>query len=82
MRNFSVILRGICYGLLAFVGIEIASGVLSVLVRIAEQYTHWFYLGEETNNWLGVLFLYWGIFPAAFCGLVVCAGTVRNGWNK
>lgn len=73
---------GIAAGLAAFVAVEIAAGFLSVVVRLVEQYTKWFYLGEEWNNWLGVVFLYWAVFPAGFVALVVCARTIKSRWNQ
>jgi hypothetical protein len=76
------ILRGIGAGAFAFVGVEVAAAVISALIRLVEQYTHWFYLGQEWNNWLGVVFLYWAIFPAAFIALVVCARVIKSRWHN
>ncbi len=48
------VLPGIGAGMAAFIGVEIAGLALSVAVRLVEQHTKWFYLGEEWNTWLGV----------------------------
>ncbi len=76
------IIRGVSVGFLTFIGVEIAAGLLSVLVRLVEQYTHWFYLDDSWNAWLGVVFLYWAIFPAGFIGLVVGARVGKSRWNQ
>ncbi len=69
-------------GMATFIAVEIAAGFLSVAVRLIEQYTKWFYLGDEWNNWLGVVFLYRGILPAIFLGLVVGARRIKSRWNE
>jgi hypothetical protein len=69
-------------GLATFIAVEIGAGFLSVVVRLIEHYTKSFYLGEEWNNWLGVVFLYWAVLPAIFIGAVVCARTIKSRWNE
>jgi len=80
-QKLTVVLGGIAAGLATFITVEIAAGFLSVIVRLIEQYTKWFDLGEERNNWLGVVFLYWAVLPAIFIGAVVCARTIKSRWN-
>ncbi|MGA9389885.1 MAG: hypothetical protein WBV69_05510 [Candidatus Sulfotelmatobacter sp.] len=81
-QKLTVVLGGIARGGAALVAVEIAAGILSVIVRLIEHYTKWFDLGEQWNNWLGVVFLYWAILPAIFIGLVVCARTIKSHWNE
>ncbi len=81
-QKFTVVLGGAAAALATFIAVEIAAGFLSVAVRLIEQYTKWFYLGDEWNNWLGVVFLYWGILPAIFLGLVVGARRIKSRWNE
>jgi hypothetical protein len=81
-QKFTARLRGIGADFLTFVSVEIASLVLAVAVRLVERYTKWFYLGEEWNNWLGVVFLQWATPPAIFLGLVVCARKIKSRWNE
>ena len=76
------VLRGMGVGVATFIAVEIAAGFLSVMVRLIERYTKWFYLGDEWNNWLGVVFLYWATLPAIFLGLVVCGRSIKPRWNK
>ena len=59
-QKCTAVLGGIAAALATFIAVEIAAGVLSVIVRLVEQYTKSFYLGEEWNNWLGVVFLLLG----------------------
>jgi hypothetical protein len=81
-QKFMAILRGMGAGMATFIAVEIAAGFLSVVVRFIEQYTKWFHLGDEWNNWLGVIFLYWAMLPAIFLGLVVCGRSIKSQWNN
>ncbi|HZW97060.1 MAG TPA: hypothetical protein VFF64_29210 [Candidatus Eremiobacteraceae bacterium] len=81
-QKFAVIVKGILAGFVTFVGVEIAAAALSVIVRLVEEYTHWFNLGDSWNAWLGVVFLFWGALPAIFLGLIVCARTIKSGRNQ
>jgi preprotein translocase subunit SecY len=81
-EKFTAILSGMGAGIATFIAVEIVAGFLSVIVRLIEQYTKWFYLGDEWNNWLGAVFLYWAILPAIFLGLVVCARKIKSRWNE
>lgn len=81
-QKFTVVLGGIAAALATFIAVEIAAGVLSVVVRLVEQYTRWFNLGDEWNTWLGAIFLYWAILPAGFFGLIVFARTIKSRWNE
>ena len=81
-QKCTAVLGGIAAALATFIAVEIAAGVLSVIVRLVEQYTKSFYLGEEWNNWLGVVFLYWATLPAIFLGLVVGARKIKSHWNE
>jgi hypothetical protein len=78
----SIIIGGVLTGFLTFIGIEAAALLLAVIVKLVEQYTKWFYLGEDWNNWLGVVFLQWATLPAIFLGLVVGARKVKSRWNE
>jgi hypothetical protein len=80
-QKLTAVLGGIAAGLATFIAVEIAAGFLSVIVRLIEQYTKWFNLGEDRNNWLGVVFLYWAVLPAIFISAVVCARTIKSRWN-
>ncbi len=81
-KKLVAVLRGMGAGMATFIAVEIAAGFLSVVVRLIEQYTKWFYLGDEWNNWLGAVFLYWAILPAIFLGLVVCGRLIKSRWSE
>jgi len=81
-QKLTAVFGGIAAGGATFMGVEIAAGVLSVVVRLVEQYTHWFTLGNDRNAWLGAVFLYWAILPAGFFGLVVFARKIKSSWNE
>jgi hypothetical protein len=80
-QKLTAVSGGIAAGAVTFIGVEIAAGVLSVVVRLVERYTHWFTLTNDWNAWLGAVFLYWAILPAGFVGLVVFARKIKSNWN-
>jgi hypothetical protein len=80
-KRIAAIVVGLGAGFLTFVGVEVAAGILSVVVNLFDRYTGLIHLGPEWSNWLGVVFLYWGVLPAAFLALVVFARVCKSRWN-
>lgn len=81
-QNLTAVFGGMAAAGATFIGVEIAAGVLSVVVRLVEHYTHLFTLGDDRDAWLGAVFLYWAILPAGFLALVVFARQVKSHWNE
>jgi hypothetical protein len=80
-ETIEVIIYGFAMGLATVLGFEASALVLALVAKSIFQFTGWVHLGSERSAWLGAVVLYWGLLPAVFLGLIVCARTCKSRWN-